>query len=732
MAVIQKIRDKYGKIAGGIIALSLVAFIVSDATSGSIATLLSGKTNDVMKVDGTKIDPKEYAARMKEYEILYTMYNSGRNLDDEARAQMSEQLVNMLVYEQAVAKECEKLGIQVSDAEKQELIYGMNPDPMVRGFQIQGTPIFSDPQSGQYDPGRVKGLEKELAERGDKIDPEGKVREQWAAVKNYVGRNALIRKYNTMFAGAVYLPKVEMKRTLAENNSQASIRYVRVPFTTVSDADVKVTDEELKSYMQKHAPLFTNDDATRTIEFVSFEIVPSSADTARVLEALAELKPEMETTKDIETFVNAKSDLSNSYTTAYFNKNTMKSRFADTILSLPVNTVYGPYYENGSYNLVKVTDRKTLPDSVKVRHILVRTQAQGNEVRSDSAASMRIDSAIAALKAGVSFDSVVKMYSEDDGSKDKGGEYTFELIGRPNLSKEFGDFAFEGKKGETKKVKVSNDNYAGYHYIEILDQYDMEPSSQIALVAKTLVPSDSTINALYGKANEFAGRNTTAAAFDEAAKKLNYQVRMGDNVQINSFNIGGVGPAREVVKWMYDHKVGDISPVFQLGDKRYMVAKLSSINDKGLRPLTAAERPMVEQKVKEEKKTELISKKYAGQSLDAIAGATQQTVQQADTVILGGAYITNIGYEPKIIGYTFDPSFQLNTVSPGIKGQGGVYFISVLNRVENPLPPDGGMMDQIIAQQRGQREMQMRNVVENGLRQSLIRKTDVTYYPQNF
>lgn len=733
MAVIQKIRDKYGKIAGGVIAVALVGFIISDATSGSMASLFSGRNPNVMVINGTKIDPKEYSQRVKEYEILYNMYNNGRPIDDEARAQMNEQLIQLMVFEAAVDKECDKLGIQVSDEEKKELIYGGNADGMVQRFSIGGQQIFADPQTNMFDPGRVKGLEKELQERGDKIDPDGRVRDQWAAIKNYVQRSARVRKYTTMFTNAAYVPKYQMKRMMAEQNGLAAISYVKVPFSSVSDNQVKVTDDELKAYMQKHAGMYTNDFATRSIEYVSFEIVPSAADTARVLEALNEVKGEFATTKDNESFVNAKSDQTNSYTTTYYNKRTFTSRYADTILSMPVGEVFGPYYENGGYNLAKVTDRKTLPDSVKLRHILVRTKAQGNDVRTDTAASMRLDSAIAMLKGGAAFDSVVKMFTDDDPSK--GGEYTFTLIDRPNLSKEFADFAFEGKAGESKKVKVSNDNYSGYHYIEILEQKGTGPSSQVAIVAKNLVPSDSTVNALFGKANEFAGKNTTPEAFDAAAKKEGYDKRVADNVRETSFNIQGLGSAREVVRWMYDEekaKVGAISPVFQLGDQRYVVAKLSAISDKGLRTLSPTERPMLEQRVKEEKMTEIISKQYAGKSLDAIAAETQQQVTAVDSVNLGGAYVPNLGYEPKVVGYAFNNSFQPNTVSPGIKGQGGVYFITVRNRVMNPLPPDGGMMDQIIAQQRGQQERQMANAIDQALQQTMTKKADVEYYPSNF
>ena len=734
MSVIQTIRNKYGKIAGGIIAFALVGFIISDATSGSLASFFRGRDTHVMKINGEKIDPKEYQSRLKEYETLYTMFNKGRNIDDATRAQMNEQVIQMMVYESVVDKECDKLGLQTSEEEKKELIYGANADPIVRQFQIEGNQIFNDPESNQFDPGRVKGFEKEIAEKGDKIDPTGKIREQWATVVNYVKRNSRINKFNTLFNGSVYEPTFIVKRSFNDQNSIASIKYVKVPYTTVNDNDVKVSDDDIKAYMQKHAALNKTDQPTRSIDYVSFDIVPSASDTARVLNTLADLKTAFAATKDNKTFVNGKSDEANSFSEAYFNKRTFTSRFADTIMQLPVGEIYGPYLEGGNYNLTKVVDRKTLPDSVKCRHILVKTMERGNEVLSDSLAKKRIDSAIAMIKSGVKFDSAVNLYSGDDGSKKTKGEYTFTLVDRPGISKEFGDFIFEGKVGETKVVKVKNDNYAGYHYIEILEQKGVAPAVQIAIVAKTLAPSDSTVNALYGKANEFAGKNTTAESFDAAVKKQNLNKKIGDKVKINGFTISGLGPSREVIRWMYEHKIGDVSPVFQLGEERYVVAKLTAIEDKGALAITPANRPMLEQKVKEEKKAEIIIKKFNGQtSLDAVSKAANQPVQQADTVILGGGYVPNLGFEPKVVGYAFCQSFQPNTLSPGIKGQGGVYFITVTNRTISPLPDaNQGMMQMILGQQRKQQEMQLRNSMGQLLQQAVTKKADVKYNPDNF
>ncbi len=733
MSVIQTIRNKYGKIAGAVIAIALIGFIISDARNGSFGSFFGGHDSNVMKINGVKIDPKEYNARIKEFETLSKMYNKVHELDDAARAQIDEQAVQSIVEEVVIGQECDKLGIQTTEDEKKEMIYGPNVDPMVVNFTLEGQPIFVNRETHQFDPTIIKQFEKEINEQAAKVDPTGKYRDDWETVKKYVTRRSRINKYHVMMSNSVYVPWFVAKHSAVDQGSMAAIKYVNVPFTAVADNDVKVTDEDIKDYMTKHAAMFQADEPTRAIEYVSFEINPSSADTARVLAALNDVKNDLAAAKEKDTknFVNGKTDDQNAYTEAYLNKRTFTSRYADSIMEAPVNSVYGPYFENGGYKITKIVDRKTLPDSVKNRHILVLTKAQGNEVATDTAAQMKLDSAIAELKAGVKFDSVVQKYSVDDGSKDKGGESTITLVQRPNVPKEFGDFIFEGKVGETKKVKVSNDNFAGYYYIEIMEQKGIAPAVKTATIVKNLAPSDSTVNAIYGKANEFAGKNTTAESFDASIKKQGYDKRIGDNVKVTNFSITGLGPSREVVRWMFGHKVGDISAVFQLGQQRYVVAKLISVADKGIAPLSAANRPQIEQRIREEKKADMIAKKYTG-SLESIASASGQQVQQADSVIAGGGYIPNLGFEPRVIGYAFDASLQPNTVSPGIKGMGGVYFISVLNRNVPQLPGDQNLLMQILGPQRRNQEMQLMNGVNQSIQQTIAKKADATFNPDNF
>ena len=730
MSVIQTIRNRYGKIAGAVIAIALVGFIVSDARNGSFGNLFGGRDSKIMSVNGIKIEPKEYQTRLKQYETLYTMFNKGRALGDAERAQMNEESVRMVVYETLVGEQCDKLGIESSD--EKELVYGVNADPIIRQFQIEGQQIFINPQTHEFDPQIVKYMEDQFIKEPQKIDPTGKIREQWEIVKAYVKRMDRINKYNSLITGAVYEPLYQVKRSLGDQGAMASIKYVKIPFSSVADNEVKVNDDDIKAFMKKHAAQYETDQPVRGIEYVSFDIIPAAADTARVLDALAQLKGDLATTKDNKTFVNNKTDETNGYNEAYLNKRTFLSKYADTIMELHTGDIFGPYYENGAYKLTKVVDKKTLPDSVKLRHILVRTKERDKEILPDSLAEQKIDSAIAAINAGAKFDSMVMIYSEDnEENKKKGGEYTFTLQNRPGISKEFGDFAFEGKKGERKKVKVSNDNYSGYHYIEILEQDGIASSVQLATISKTLVPSDSTVNAIYGKANEFAGKNPTGTEFDATVKKQNLDRRIGDNVRASNFTITGLGPAREVVKWAFKHKVGEVSPVFQLGDQRYVVAKLSSAQEKGLMEITAINRPGLEQKAKDEKKAEIIMKKASGAtSIDAVAQKVNQPVSQADSVMLTGTFVPNLGYEPKVVGYTFCQSAQPNTLSPAIKGQTGVFFVTIVNRVNNPLPDQ--FVNQMAGRQRAMEENQMRNALGQQLQQTITRQANVKYNVENF
>ncbi len=731
MAVIQKIRNRYGKIAGAVIAVALVSFIVSDARNGSFGGLFGGHDTHVMTIDGEKIEIKEYEQRVKEYETLTEIYGK-RKLDDEARGQIREQVMQTIAYEAVVLKMCDKLGIETTEQEKKDMIYGQNAHPLVRQFSYMGQEVFNN-ENKQFDPARVKGIEDQIAKEPQKTDPYGKFMETWNTVKTYIIRNSRIDKFNTLMAASVYSPVYDAKREAVSMSNMASVRYVKVPYTSIADNDVKVTDDDIKAFMEKHKTIYQAEEATRTMDYVSFDIVPSVADSQRVVEELLGMKSDFLTAKDNKTFVGNKTDDINSFTEAYLNKRTLESRYTDTLMNQPVGSIFGPYLDVTGFRLTKIVDKKVLPDSIKCRQILVVVNSGKEVVMTDSAAKKKIDSIVGQLNAGIPFDSLVKLSADYNPANAK-GESPLTLLQRPQLFKEFGDFVFEGKTGEKKTLKVDNtknNGFIGYYYIEILEQKDIQATVQLATIVKNLLPSDSTVNAIFGTANDFAAKSTSAAEFDANAKKMNLQKKVADNIKESSYNVQGLGNARPIVKWVFEHKVGEVSQTpFSLNDQRYVVSKLTGINEKGQLNIASSIRPQLEQRVRDEKKADIIMNKYKGAALDAIAQGCGQQVAKSDSIVLGAPFIPGIGFEPKVVGYTFNAGLQPNTVSPGIKSQSGVYFITVLSRKTNPIDPGQEQME-IIKQRRSQ-EGQMRNYLTQALQQNISKTANIKYNISNF
>lgn len=714
MSVIQKIRNKYAKLAGGVIALALVGFILMDALSSRTSNLF-GSDDSIVKVNGSKVDYVTYTQRTKEYEVLYA--NAQQEADENFRAQIDEMALQDIVKEKLIEGEAEKLGLAVTEAEKKDMIYGTDPDQGVKSYQP-----FTNPNTKAFDPQYVKLFE----EQADQLDPSGRARAHWEVYKGFIVRNSLTRKYNTLFSAVAYAPKFLAQERTKQQSQMASIDYVSVPFDQVKDDDVKLDDKDYTDYMNRHKAEFYNNEASRSIQFVVFDVLPTAVDTARALGVLNTIREEFATTTDNESFVNRNSE--EQFVDAYKMKSSLKSMYADSVFSQPVGAVLGPVYENETYKLFKVLDKKSYPDSVRCRHILVQTSERGQAKLSDSAAKARIDSVVAAIKGGANFVEMVQKYSDDGGSKEKGGEYTFTFEQKAGLSKEFGDFIFEeGKPGSSKLVKVNNDAYGGYHYIEVLSQGEIKPAIKLATISKALFAGDETENEVYAKATEFAGSNSNAADFDKTVKKDNLRVQNGDNIKPSDFVVYGIGPSREIIRWAYKAEVNEISPVFP-ATKKYVVAKLVSVNQPGLKKLDDDLRNGLKSTVMMEKKGKMIAEKFnSKKSLSEIAAAIPNgQIQKADSFRGNNSFTAVMGYAPKVVGYSFCSQLKPNTLSKGIREQSGVIYMVVRERFSTPA--DSTFMDR----EKDMLQMEARNAITSGVMEQLKKKGSIKYNPSNF
>ncbi len=659
MSIIQSIRDKAAWIIIAAIALALIAFIVQDAFQNK--SMFSESSTTLGTINGTKVDIIEYEERVKRAEEIYRQ--QGYPMNDMMRNNIREGLWNEYVDDAIMDERYNGLGINVYDKELSDILYGVNPPQDLRNQ-------FTDPNTGQYDANaayqQIEALKKE----------KGSPRHE-SFYKQYLPalrKNRQREKYTALLANSVYAPKWMIEKVSASNTQKATIDLVAVPYNTINDSAVKVTDESIKKYVSEHPDQYKQE-ASRSIQYVVFDASPTSDDSAAIREQVAALKLEFETSTDVSSFL-VRNGSETQFNDAYEQKSRLTSEFANEIVQLPDGQVFGPYAESGNYKLTKVISKRNLPDSVKVRHILIKTEDRGTPVLEDSIARKRVDSVQNAIKGGADFAVMVAQYSDDDGSKGTGGEYEFTLTQFSGISKEFAEVAFYGTSGDKKVVKVQNQAYAGYHYIEVIRQKAFAPSYKLAEFSRAVVPSNETTLRESGLAAQFAAESRNKKQFDDNLKKYNYAPLVASDLKPLDATIMGLGSSRELVKWVNLAKVGDVADqAFQVEDK-FVVPVLTKIYEEGLMPVEKA-RPMVESIIRnQEKAKQIIAKIGNVSSLEEVAKNVEQQVQRIDSLMFHTSFIPNVGQEPKVIGASFNKANQTKVSGP-IAGNGAVYVLKI-------------------------------------------------------
>jgi len=699
MSIIQQIREKAAWLVFGLIALSLVGFLLMDAFVGR-SKLFGNRSTVVGTVNGEKIELNDFQTRVTEQEEQAKM--RGYPMNEAMQQNIRESIWAQIIEENLLSGNYAPLGLDVSDKEVNDMLVGANAIPDVKQ-------AFTDPKTGIFDNQAAAAQINQLRNVYKAGPKKGADNSRYEAARRFFEESVpqiikmrLKEKYTALLANSAYVPKWMIEKMNADNSQLASISYVNTPYYTVPDSLVKITDAELEEYISKHVDQFKQEES-RSIAYVSFDASPSPADTAKLKSQLSELAGEFGKAADPQAFL-ARVGTEQPYFDGYIGKSRIQVPNKDSIFALQKGQTFGPYQDAGNYTVAKLIDIKTLPDSVRARHILIATTdaRSGQVINEDSVAKKRIDSIRTLIEKGERFDSLAAKLSDDPGSKEKGGDLGYFTADR--MVKEFAEFCFNGKTGEKKIVK----SQFGYHYIEILDQKNFEPAYKVAYLSRKIETSPETDQAASGLASQFAGESRDAKAFDQSVEKSHLQKLLAPDIAPAESAIPGLGSSRPLVRWIYDADLGSVSEPFAVGDK-YVVALLTEINKEGtMSPAKARNR--IEPLLRNKKKAEQIIKKLGNPaSLEAAAGSAGQTVQHADSLRFATALIPNAGQEPKVVGAAFDKQLAGKAVSPALAGNGGVFFIKVDNvsAVSNP--------EADIQQQRFMQEQQQRYRITNGL-----------------
>ncbi|HMP91628.1 MAG TPA: peptidylprolyl isomerase [Phnomibacter sp.] len=653
MSIIQSIREKAAPVVIGVIALSLIGFILMDAGRSGMGGGVS-PTDAVGSVNGVNISYQEFLEKTKAMEQMYEM--QGRPMDENSRQQVYADTWRQMTEAELMNQEMAKLGITVTNKEFDDMLFGKNPAEFLKQE-------FTDPNTGEFNAAAARQALSQL-KKADKNPNKDIVQKFYL---DPLLENGMRKKYFNLLQNSVYVPTWMAEKTMADNSQLASFSFVNVPYTSIADSLVKVSDGEILEYAKKYAKEYETKENSRSIAYVAFPFTATAQDSSNAYNALINLKEDFKSSGDAAAFVTR-----NASTLEFFDGYNSASRIQipvkDSILGAGKDNVYGPYLDGNNYVMSRIVDVKTLPDSAKVRHILIAVaSAQNPQGRDDSSASKLADSLLAVVKAGGNWTTLAAQFSDDPGSKEKGGVYDFFPTGQ--MVKEFNDFSFEKPKGEKGVVRTN----FGYHVIEVLDQKNFAPAYKIAYMARAIEPSQNTINDALNKANMFAGSSRSLKAFDENATKNQYNKLVGAEIKENDFQIMGLGSNRRLIKDIFAADVGDVLEPEQIGDQ-FVVVAITGEEKKGL-PSVAKLRPMVESMVRNKLKFKQIKGKLGNVvSLDAAAQTMGVTVSRADSISFGSPMIPGAGYELKVGGFAFNKA-AINKVSPVIEGSSGVYVV---------------------------------------------------------
>ncbi|GAA3521178.1 peptidylprolyl isomerase [Aquimarina addita] len=644
MAILNKIRQRSIFLIL-IIGMALFAFILSGLfESGGFSSKKSQST--IATINGNDISRTDFARK-----VDAASRNFGPN---SSSIQAVNYVWNQELREVVYNEQFEALGIGVGEDEEDALLEE----------SLASNPTFQN-EAGVFDKAK---MDEYVAT--NKENPAAY--QQWLSYKSTLAKGALEKKYLTMIKAGVGLTNKEGELAYKMENDKIDIKYVQLPFSSIPDAEVTVTDAEIQSYIDAHAAQYKAE-ASRNLQYVFFKEEPSKEDEDNLIKEVAEIKSEFKSAENVEEYVNENSVLK--YNDLFVFKKDLPKAVADTLYNLPAGEVYGPYKDGAYIKISKAIGQRQLPDSIKASHILVSWEGlrtAGETKRTKEEAKKVADSILSLVKEDKEkFAELAKEFSADGSNKDKGGDLGYFAPGR--MVPAFNDYVVENQVGDMDVVETD----FGYHIISIEDQKNQQKAVKIATIAKEIEPSEKTINTIFANTTKFQ-MATKDGDFAAKAKESEYTVRPVNKLSELADNIPGIGSDRSIVQWAFneDTKNGDVKRFDVTGG--YAVVQLTGKAEKGVQKVADAS-SIIKPILIKKKKAEMLKNKIAGSTgLDAIATSQSQTVKTASALNMKNPTISGAGTEPKVVGVAF--ALEEGKTSQPIVGNNGVYVVEVIKK----------------------------------------------------
>lgn len=658
MAVIGTIRKQSGLLII-IVGVALAAFVLGDFLKPG-----SGRSAiNIAQVLDEDITYTQFDARYEQNLEAQKRNQEKENLTSEEIFRLKQQTWDQLIQQIVLENEYNKLGLIVSADELFDQLQGDEPHSYILQY-------FKNPETNEYDPELVRNYIKQL----DQMDATS--RNQWDVFVNAIKEDRVRTKYKNLISQAYFMPDTFLYYDFNDKKTTAKIRLVGSRYNTIDDSLVTVTDKDFQKYYDDYKQNYEQE-ASRDIDYVIFDVKPSSKDRKAIREEAFNIFEAFKTTENLPLFVNAESD--NRYDSTFFKQGELPVRIDSVMFNSSAGTFYNPYIENNAWHMAKLIDVQFRPDSMKASHILIAyagaMMAGENVTRSKDQANALADSLLNAVKSSPgNIKSMAKDFSDDPSSTENEGDLGWFADG--SMVYPFNQAVLTHDIGEFTMAE----SMFGFHVIKVTGKQEPVKKIRVAMIDVGINPSQETFQNVFTKASEFQGRTTDLDSFDTLATNMGLNKRSAPNLLAMGNRIAGLDYPRGIIQWTFIEgiDVSSVSPVFTMEDK-YVVAIVTKVTEKGV-PSLEEIRDILEPLIVKDLKGDIMVEKLKemiGQTSDIyqVANKLDTKVDTVENVTFNMRNIAGYGNEANVLGSVF--AMEPNVLSQPIKGNNAAFFVIV-------------------------------------------------------
>ena len=667
MAALGKIR-KRGVTLVIIIGLGLFAFIAEEAFRSCEATK-NQQRQQIGEVLGNKINVQEYQALVDEYQEVLKMSQGVDNLTEDQLNSLKDEVWNSYINEQIIANEAGKIGLTVTDEEMQNIMKeGTNP-------MLLRSP-FVNQQTGRFD---VTMLTKFLADyKKNGSNPQlaesyQKIYQFWQFIEKQLRSQTLAQKFQALIGNSLISNPVSAKLSFESQNQESDVELASIAYSTVNDNDVQVAESDLKAKYDAEKEMFKQTVESRDIKYVAFQVVASAADRQTLMATMKEASEKLQSgASPAEVVRKAQSQFP--YTGIAATRKAYPSDIAAKLDSMSVGQTTAPFEtkSDNTFNVVKLLSKVQMPDSIEYRQIQVGG-ATLEEVRKSA------DSIYTALKAGASFEELAQKYGQT-GDKQWLTSAMYENSNTMDEeSKNYLNSINTLAVNDVKNLEFSQGNIV----LQVTARKAMVDKYDVAVVKHTIDFSKATYSDAYNKFSQYVSENKTIEDLEKNAEKFGYRVQERKNMFNSEHNVVGLRATREAMKWIFDAKPGDVSPLYECGSNdNLLVVALTNVTPVGYRPLSDVQ-DMVKQEVIRDKKFEQIKAKFAGVADIAAAKAKGARIDSVKQITFSApVFVQATGSSEPALAGAVSALKQGDFSKALVKGNGGAYLFRVIKKAQ--------------------------------------------------